>query len=311
MSPPPERPWPLEMLSIALSHPWLLAGTLIPAIAAPAIEPAQAWLAKTALDRLTSGQDTLLRDELIQFLPLVVGVFFVLGSVKLVGKLLDKAFDARLIIDLQRIYFERRGETDPSEHVTRTLNDCEQARKVFDLLQKDIWQLVIGLPAVLIWQLQIGPEWILPLLLATLPTLAFTLLFGPLVQLWSHRQLLGTVGVGMAAGRGERDDFHQRQEHLFGVVIRFEVVKQAAEVIGDMTQWLGLAVILLISPLIPIIPHEISAGALAAFLVNLKLIGKPVQELGKMYIKLRESYPAVLRVLQPHRALALDLGVAR
>lgn len=39
-------------------------------------------------------------------------------------------------------------------------------------------------------------------LLATLPTLAFTLLIGPLVQLWSHRQLLGTVGVGMAAGRG-------------------------------------------------------------------------------------------------------------
>lgn len=48
MTKPTERPWPLEMLSIALSHPWLLAGTPIPAIAAPAIEPAQAWLAKTA-----------------------------------------------------------------------------------------------------------------------------------------------------------------------------------------------------------------------------------------------------------------------
>lgn len=95
------------------------------------------------------------------------------------------------------------------------------------------------------------------------------------------------------------------------MVLRFEVVKQAAEVIGDMTRWVGLAVILLISPLTPIIPHEISAGALAAFLVNLKLLGKPVQELGKMYIKLQESYPAVLRALQPHRALALDLGVAR
>lgn len=297
------RRWPLEYGRLMLRHPWLLAFTLIPNMIAPAIEPAQAWLAQTALDRLTQGSSTFMRDELIQFVPTVAAVFLILGSLKLTGKLVDKLYDERLFIALQRIYFSRRHGSHASEHITRTLNDCEQARKIADLLQKDIWQVVIGLPSVLIWQLNLASEWVLPLLLSTLPSLMFVAVFGPFIQRWSHARLRSQAGVSHAVGDGNESSLHQQQEGYFKASIRFELFKQGSEISADMMQWLGLLMILLISPLVPIIPAELNAGDLAAFLVNLKLIGKPIQEVAKMYAKVRESYPAVIRVLYPEHEL--------
>ena len=293
------RRWPIEFGRLMLQHPWLLVMTLVPNMIAPAIEPAQAWLAKTALDRLTEGSNTFMRDELIQFVPTVAAVFLILGGLKLAGKIVDKLYDERLFITLQRTYFRRRGDIRSSEHITRTLNDCEQARKVADLLQKDVWQVVIGLPAVIIWQLNLASEWVLPLLLSTLPSLIFVIYFGPFIQRWSHARLRSQADVSNSVGDGNEETMHQHQEGYFRATIRFELFKQGAEISADMMQWLGLLLILLISPVIPIIPAELNAGDLAAFLVNLKLIGKPIQEVAKMYAKVRESYPAIIRVLYP------------
>ncbi|MFN3579607.1 MAG: hypothetical protein ACK4VV_03945 [Pseudomonas sp.] len=243
-----------------------------------------------------------MRDELIQFVPTVAAVFLILGGLKLAGKIVDKLYNERLFISLQRIYFSRRGDIRASEHISRTQNDCEQARKLADLLQKDIWQVAIGLPAVIIWQLNLASEWVLPLLLSTLPSLIFVIYFGPFIQRWSHARLKSQADVSDAVGDGNEQTLHRGQEGYFRATIRFEFFKQSSDISADMMQWLGLLLILLISPFVPIIPAELNAGDLAAFLVNLKLIGKPIQSVAKMYTKVRESYPAVVRVLYPEVA---------
>lgn len=302
--------WIPEIWAIVRTHPWLLAGTIIPNVISPAIEPAQAWLTKSVLDDLTKGNSTFSRTELVEYIPLVLVIFVTLAFFKLVGEIVDKIFDERLRIDFQRIYFDRKPQASAGEDIARTLNDCDQARKIVDLIQKDIWKIVIGLPAVLLWQLSIAAEWLIPLVLAIIPTLILTLYFGPWIQNWSQHKLHDLASVSDAVGLNNRNQFHSNQESYFKSAIKFEFFKKTTDVVSELTQWLGLIVLLLISSFFPLIPDTITAGEIGAFIINLKLISGPIKEIGKSYTKVKESYPAILRVFFPGYSNNISLSSA-
>jgi hypothetical protein len=47
------------------------------------------------------------------------------------------------------------------------------------------------------------------------------------------------------------------------------------------------------------LPEQVSAAQIGVFLVNLKLMNKPLSEVTKVYNKVREGWPAVRRTLEP------------
>lgn len=290
------RSWQRELSRILWGRRWLLAAVMLINILGPALEPAQSWVAKTVLDKVTAGDTTMLRSDLIGLLPLAATVFIVLATVRMVSHLLDKVLDAHLKIDMQRFYFDRRLKQVPAEDVSRMIYDCEQARKIVDILQKDMWVVLIGLPAVILWQLKLSADWVTPLVLAALPAMLLTLVLGPAVRRWSGRRLESVAAISGAVCENDRDQLCDGQAAFFHSSVRFEVCKKATEVLTDLMLWLGLAFLLLFAWFIPVFPEKITGGDLAAFLVNLKLLSKPLQELGKLYMKAHECYPAIQRV---------------
>lgn len=298
-----------ELIRIMLRHPWLLTIAVLPNIIKPALEPIQAWIARDVLNTITAGASTYLLTDLLAYAPLAIGVFFGLGLLQIWEKLSNRMLDDRLLISLQRTWFERRHLTDPGEQVARAINDCESARKPLDLFQKELWLAAVGLPSVLIWQVSLGPELLPALLVAATPPFLVALIFGGLIAKASYHALVALAGVGRAVGAGHRDDLHLRQEQFYRYRIRFEMWKQFSEVIADFAGWIGLVMVLVLSVtgVWQLVPDEVTAGQIGMFLVNLKLISKPLGEITKVYNKMREGWPAVRRVLRPHlNAEAID-----
>ncbi len=149
-----------------LRHPWLLAAAILPNVIKPAIEPIQAWLAREVLNEIAKGERRFELTELLDYAPLAIGIFVGLGLLHLAEKLTNRMLDDRLLIDLQRRWFDRRGNGCVGEQVARSMNDCDNARKILDLFQKELWLVLVGLPAVIIWQLSLAPE-LLPALLVS------------------------------------------------------------------------------------------------------------------------------------------------
>jgi len=291
-----------EMARMMFAHPWLLALTILPNIVTPALQPVQAWLAKEVLARVAKGDTRFALPELLQYAPYAVAVFLGLGLLHLFEKVGNRMFDDRLLIDVQRAWFERRGTGCVGEQVARATNDCKNTVKIFDLLQKELWVVLVGVPAVLIWQLTLSPELLPALLFSALVPFAASLLFGGLLQHLSHRGLLLLGSVSSAVARGDRGDLHRGQEQLYRNRVRFELSKQASEVIADLAFWLALVLVLLLSigGIWPLLPAELSAAQIGVFLVNLNLLNKPLQAMARMHNKSREAWPSVRRALRPH-----------
>lgn len=291
-----------EMARMMLRHPWLLIATILPNVITPALSPVQAWLTSEVLAHVSKGNAQFRLEELLDYAPLAIGVFLGLGLLRLFEKVSNRMFDDRLLIDLQRQWFDQRGNGCVGEQVARSMNDCKNAVKIFDLMQKELWVVLVGIPAVMIWQVKLSPE-LLPALLvsAFLPFLC-ALSFGGLIQRISHhsQRLIGSVSSAIA--QGDRSRLHQDQERLYRNRIRFELSKQASEVISEFAFWVALILVLLlsISGVWRLLPPELSAAQIGGFLVNLTLINKPLNAMIKMHNKIRESWPSVRRVLRPH-----------
>lgn len=290
-----------EMLLIMLRHPYLLAAAILPNVVTPALSPVQAWLTKEVLDEISTGERRFLLTELLSYAPLAMAIFLGLALLQIAEKIANRMLDDRLLIDLQRIWFDRRGEGCVGEQVARSINDCENARKILDLFQKELWMVVIGLPAVVIWQLNLAPDLLPALFVSTLIPFTAALLFGGVIQRYSHTLLRLVSGVGSAVARGDKADLYREQERLYVKRIRFEFVKQASEAIASFAFWAGLVIVLLLSAsgAWQLLPLEMSAAEIGVFLVNLKLMAKPLAEITKVYNKVREGWPAVGRVLRP------------
>ncbi|MBL1379501.1 hypothetical protein [Zobellella iuensis] len=292
-----------EMLTIMLRHPWLLAAAVLPNVITPALAPIQAWLAKEVLGQVAQGEQLFQVDELLAYAPYAIAIFFGIGLLTLAEKLTNRMFDDRLLIELQRTWFERRGRGCVGEQVACSINDCENARKILDLFQKELWMVLVGLPAVILWQLSLAPELLPALLMASLLPFLAALLFGGLLQRYSLNSLRLVAGVGSAVARGDRQRLYRCQELFYINRIKFELSKQGSEVMADFAYWLSLVLLLVltVSGIWPLLPQELSAAAIGVFLINLKLINKPLSQITKVYNKVREGWPAVGRVLNPEQ----------
>jgi ABC-type multidrug transport system fused ATPase/permease subunit len=290
-----------EMLTIMLCHPWLLAAAIAPNVIKPAIDPIQAWLAREVLDEVAKGERLFHVNELLSYAPWAVAIFFGLGLLQLIEKITNRMLDDRLLISLQRTWFDRRGRGCVGAQVAQAMNDCENARKILDLFQKELWLVIIGLPAVIIWQLSLAPELLPALLIASILPFFAALLFGRLIQHYSHNVLRLVSKVGSAVATGDKQQLYQQQEGFYRNRIRFELWKQASEVTADFAYWLSLVLILVLTStgIIPLLPEEVTAAQIGVFLVNLKLMNKPLSEITKVYNKWREGWPAVERTLRP------------
>lgn len=291
-----KRSWQRELLRILLQNKLLMSIVIILSIISPIVEPVQAFMAKNILDRLTAKNAVFLRHNIAGFIPLIARIFIILTAIRLINHLADKIVDARLKIAFQQFYFDRQLRQNAGEDVSRTINDCEQARKIVDVIQKDIWVVIIGLPSVLIWQMRLAAEWVLPLVFSAVPALCFTFLFGPSIRRWSRRRLESLASISRAVCDTNRYNLCTGQKDFYRSSVLFELYKKSAEIFGELMLWFGLAVLLFFARFIPILPETISAGDFASFIINLKLISKPLHEMGKIYVKIHESYPAVLRV---------------
>lgn len=291
----------VEMAQMLFAHPWLLALTVLPNVITPAVAPVQAWLTQKVLNGITKGDQQFALPDLMPYVPLAVAIFVGLGALQLLEKVSNRMLDDRLLIDVQRHWFEQRGQGCAGQHVARATNDCKNVVKLFDLAQKEFWVVIVGVPSVLIWQINLAPT-LLPALLftAALPFLA-SLLFGTLIQRLSHRGVLLLANVSSAIARGDKATLHSEQEKLYANRVRFEIVKQISEAISEFAFWLALALLLVLSwsGLWKLLPDILTAADIGAFLVNVRLITKPLNALTKMHNKIRENWPSVRRVLRP------------
>lgn len=65
--------------------------------------------------------------------------------------------------------------------------------------------------------------------------------------------------------------------------------------------WIFLGMLIAVSWVFDLwlLPDEIALGGAAAFLINARLLAKPLGDIGKVYTKWREAYPAANRVFAP------------
>jgi len=297
-----------DMVQVLLRHPLWLSLSIGSTVLSVALEPSLALLGRNFVNQL-QDDSTSLEDSLVSYVLVFGGVLVGLGLIKFGDKVLNKIYDLRLIIALQRTYLERRHQERGAQDIARLLYDCDQAKGGMDILYKDAWKIVVGVVSVLMWQLSLAPEWLPALILAVLPPVLIILAFGHWIQRLSLDMLRLQGQIAASTDEVNRLRLFAHQETFFQRTIRLEFFKKGSEVLIDLLAWVGLLAVIFLASLwdIGLLPDEVRAGDLALFAVNLNLLSKPMGDIGKVYNKGREAYPALLRVLQPDRAIALGM----
>ncbi len=291
-----------QMVNLLLKHPWLLLLTILPNIINLMLKPAEAWLAKEVFSEVIKGDNSFLLTSLLQYIPIVIGIFIVLSLLEMSEKMTDKMLDERLYISTQRLWFSRKkNNSSVSEDISKSVYDCKLARKSLDILKKDIWVVIVGLPSVIIWQISLAEEYVLPLLIVGIFPFLISLCFGKLIAKYSNYSLQFISSVSSAIANNNVKDMYTEQEKYYKTKLSGEWWQQCSEVLSNTSHWLIMAIMILLSvyDIIPLLPKELSPPDVAAFLVNLKLINKPFQELVALYNELHKAYPAIKRVLRP------------
>jgi ABC-type multidrug transport system fused ATPase/permease subunit len=294
-----------NILVVIFRHPFWLAASIISTIIHAALEPSLAWIGKSFVEKLQVDGDAI-GSSLMEYALVFGGLIVGLGVTKFGNQILNKIYESRLIIVLQRAYLELRGKERGAEDVSRILYDCEQAKKGLDILYKDSWKIVSQTISVVVWQLTLAPSWLPALFLTVIPPLFLVFTFGRLIQVAS-KEILGLQGkIANSTDRKKSLELFTHQEAFFRHSLRLEFFKSGAEVLMELLTWIGLLLLVMLALVfdLGILPRNIQAGDLALFAVNLNLLAKPLGEIVKVYNKGRESYPAVVRVLQPNDSLS-------
>lgn len=276
---------------------WVIGVLLIALAGQAALEPASAWITKEVLNSVQNAGTTV--EDVVR--TFAVPVLLILGGLvvlKFAEKVTNKAVEVRLIISLQRIYLERRQEEHAARDVSQVLYGCEQAKKGLEVIYKDAWKIGAATISVLVWQVSLGAQWIPLMLLAVIPSLMLVWFFGPPIQRLSLHILDLQTELAATTGRAENGTFASHQESWFRMALVLEVFKWLADDALDVIMWTFLAVIILVAYFLDlgILPDVIEIGGAAAFIINLKLLAKPLGDIGKVYTKWREAYPAASRV---------------
>lgn len=290
----------LDMMRILLTYPQWLAAAILSTIVVSALEPSIAWMGKKVVDDLKKGSVDL-NASLGNYILVFGGLLLGLGLIKFGDKLIDKIYEARLIICLQRTYLQRRREERSAEDISHILYHCNRAKPGLDIIHKDSWKIFSQTISVIIWQLTLAPAWLPALLIAVIPPILIGFVFGRFIQKSSLKMLTAQENIAASTTQAKRLEFIKHQESFFHHAIRLEVFKSGTEILMDLLTWFGLLVLVILSTVfhVGVVPKEIQAGDLVLFWGNLNLLSKPLGDIVKVYNKGRESYPALVRVLRP------------
>lgn len=302
----------VEMARTLLRLRWFVMALMAALALKAAVTPAYSWLAHEGVAAMRVADATLLSLALY-LVPLAAGIAVAVALVEFGEKLASKAMEARLLVDLQRTYLGRRsGESAPRD-VSQVLYGCEVARKGFEVVYKDGWRIPVEITGVLLWQAALGAEW-LPLLIgAVIPALGCVWFAGRALERTSRQILEGQRGLAATTAREREGEFASLQEAIFTGTIRFEVLKWLTERGLDAALWLSVAAC--IATVWWIDPARLPGGGeiagAAAFLVNLRLLMKPLSDIGKVYTKWREASPAIRPVYALRERLPGEAGEGR
>jgi hypothetical protein len=273
-------------------------GLLMAALAAKAaVMPAYAWLARDAVETMRLPAASL-AGVVAAVAPMGIVIVLAIATAEFAEKMASKAMEARLLLSLQRTYLARRAGEDAPRDVSQVLFGCEVARKGFEAVYKDGWRIPAEIIGVLAWQFSLGAEWVPLMLAAVLPALACVWLLGHRLEETSRQILAWQGGIAAATARGREGDFAATQERIFRFTLRFEVLKWFTERGLDAVLWTFVGVSALVAWWIApeLLPGGGEIAGAAAFLVNLRLLMKPLSDIGKVYVKWREAAPAIASV---------------
>lgn len=290
-----------DCLRVVLMNRWVVSLLLAALAGKAALEPASAWITKRVFE--IAGEPGFTVPDLVSDLGLLfVAIMAGITLFGFVEKLANKAVEVRLIITFQRLYLDGRQDEHNARDVSQVLYGCEQAKKAAEVLYKESWKITVSIISVLVWQVSLGPEWIPLMLLSIIPTLALAWGFGPGIQ-WLSSSILDLQSrLAHTTTRLGRVEFHRHQEHWFRHELMLELRKWMVEEGLDVVMWTALGTLILVSWYFDLwlLPDEIALGGTAAFAMNARLLAKPLGDVGKVYSKWREAYPAASRVFNPN-----------
>ncbi|MCG6135790.1 MAG: ABC transporter ATP-binding protein [Nostoc sp. LLA-1] len=290
----------LDMAQVLLTYPQWLTAAIISTVVVAALEPSLAWMGKKVVDDLKDG-GTDLSTSLPNYVFVFGGLLIGLGLIKFGDKLIDKIYETRLIICLQRTYLQRRGKERGTEDISRILYHCNRAKPGLDIIHKDSGKIVAQTVSVILWQLTLAPAWLPALLIAVIPPILIGFVFGRVIQISSLKMLTAQENIAASTTEAKKLELIEHQESFFRHTIRLEVFKSGTEILMDLLTWFGLLVLVLLSVVfhVGVVPQDIQAGDLVLFWGNLNLLSKPLGSIVKVYNKAREAYPALVQVLRP------------
>lgn len=276
---------------------WILC--LLAVIAAQsALAPSIAWITKEVLASVTEINRDIIIRLLIDWAPLylaITGAGIFLSSL---DKVFDKLIDVRLLITLQRLYLDRRDAEAEGKDASQVLFGARIANKGFDIIYKKSWKIATMVVSVFAWQLTLGAEWLGLMVLSVLTPSLFVFKLGPHVQRLSGDILMQHEDIASNTRRHRRGVFEAAQDAWMASSIKFELIKWVTDEGASVLLWTSLVALVFASYLLGLglVPDQIDIPTAAAFLVNLKLVAKPMMEISRTYSKWREAYPAMAAV---------------
>jgi len=266
------------------------------------LSPAFSWISKDFVGRIEAGQvdPWALLPEFMPIFLLVMSGLILAGFSE---SILNKVIETRLIIAMQCAYLERQQVTRVSQDVAHVLYGSDVAKKGFQVIYKESWQIITVTTSVILWQLSLGAEWVPMLILSIIPTVLFVWYFGHRIQ-HSSRQILDIQScISEAAGTRAHLHLHGHQERFFNAMFRMHIFKWLAENASDLVLWASFALLVVLAILLGVGPsmQEITLAELTALVINLRLLSKPLGNIGRVYTRWQEAYPALLRSLLPEQ----------
>ena len=279
-----------------------LAALMVTLAAKAAVVPAYAWATGHLVEEVRAPGATIL-GVLAATGPIFGAIIITVALVEFAEKVASKAMEARLILTLQRIFLARRRVEHAPQDVSQVLYGCDIARKGFEAVYKDGWRIPAEVIGVLAWQLTLGAGWVPLMLGALIPALGCVWLIGKRLEGVSLQILRWQAGIAASTGTADRARFTETQERIFRGTIRFEILKWLTERGLDAMLWVFLALAAVTAWAIEpkLLPGEAELAGAATFAVNLRLLARPLSDVGKVYTKWREAYPAIRAVYAPSR----------
>ncbi len=290
-----------DIWAVIWSSPFWFSAHLISLILFGALEPSLAWVAKDAAGEIQRVQGVL-NQIVISRAPIYLLIALGLALLRLCEHVARKVYEATVVFALQQVMLRRRPVACVSEDVTRMVYDCLEAKKSLSPLYSNLWRDLFRLISVACWQLSLAPAWLPAMGLSLLPSILGLVLLAPVIQNAKRGVLEENCRLTAQTPDGVSQGLVRRQQNLLRRLVNLECWTGGMEALLGLSAWPVLLALIMACHAWnwPLIPRHIAAGDMAALLVSLSLIYKPMAELGKSYVTLRGNWPALMRALYPH-----------